>query len=92
VHNALAVAPIQVVSLHGACHLLSDAIIVKTSQSEVAWIAGVGESQGLGAALGRRFAQDGYTVVLTGRHAGRVQLSLPKSSIRAPAPGLLPAT
>ena len=65
--------PIQVVSLHGACHLLSDAIIVKTSQSEVAWIAGVGESQGLGAALGRRFAQDGYTVVLTGRHAERVQ-------------------
>lgn len=39
----------------------------------VAWIAGVGASAGLGAALGRRFAREGYTVVLTGRTAQRVE-------------------
>jgi NAD(P)-dependent dehydrogenase (short-subunit alcohol dehydrogenase family) len=39
----------------------------------VAWIAGVGASAGLGAALGRRFAREGYAVVLTGRTAQRVE-------------------
>ncbi|WP_069261303.1 SDR family NAD(P)-dependent oxidoreductase [Paraburkholderia nodosa] len=41
--------------------------------ASVAWIAGVGASAGLGAALGRHFARAGYTVVLTGRTAPRVE-------------------
>ncbi|HTB27316.1 MAG TPA: SDR family NAD(P)-dependent oxidoreductase [Steroidobacteraceae bacterium] len=41
-------------------------------QSDVAWIAGVGASAGLGAALGRRFAKEGLIAVLTGRNAERV--------------------
>lgn len=43
------------------------------SSQSVARIAGVGASAGLGAALGRRFAREGYTVVLTGRTAHRVE-------------------
>jgi NAD(P)-dependent dehydrogenase (short-subunit alcohol dehydrogenase family) len=39
----------------------------------VAWIAGVGASGGLGAALARRFAAGGLLVAVTGRHAERVQ-------------------
>lgn len=39
----------------------------------VAWIAGVGASAGLGAALVRRFAGAGLTVAVTGRSAQRVQ-------------------
>jgi NAD(P)-dependent dehydrogenase (short-subunit alcohol dehydrogenase family) len=39
----------------------------------VAWIAGVGASAGLGAALARRFAAGGLLVAVTGRHAERVQ-------------------
>jgi NAD(P)-dependent dehydrogenase (short-subunit alcohol dehydrogenase family) len=39
----------------------------------LAWIAGVGASAGLGAALGRRFAREGYAVALTGRTATRVE-------------------
>ncbi|MGD0492813.1 MAG: SDR family NAD(P)-dependent oxidoreductase [Steroidobacteraceae bacterium] len=42
------------------------------SQPDVAWIAGVGPSAGLGAALGRRFAKEGYLAVLSGRNAERV--------------------
>jgi NAD(P)-dependent dehydrogenase (short-subunit alcohol dehydrogenase family) len=42
------------------------------SKAEVAWIAGVGPSAGLGAALARRFAKEGYIAVLTGRNAERV--------------------
>ena len=42
------------------------------SQPNVAWIAGVGPSAGLGAALGRRFAKEGYLAVLSGRNAERV--------------------
>jgi NAD(P)-dependent dehydrogenase (short-subunit alcohol dehydrogenase family) len=41
--------------------------------TSVAWIAGLGASAGLGAALGRCFAREGYTVVLTGRTAQRVE-------------------
>jgi NAD(P)-dependent dehydrogenase (short-subunit alcohol dehydrogenase family) len=44
----------------------------KVSETQVAWIAGVGASAGLGAALGRRFAQAGLLTVLTGRNAQRV--------------------
>jgi NAD(P)-dependent dehydrogenase (short-subunit alcohol dehydrogenase family) len=39
----------------------------------VAWVAGVGASAGLGAALGRRFAKAGLTVTLTGRNVERVR-------------------
>jgi NAD(P)-dependent dehydrogenase (short-subunit alcohol dehydrogenase family) len=39
----------------------------------VAWIAGVGASAGLGAALARRFAAGGLVVAVTGRHAVRLQ-------------------
>lgn len=41
-------------------------------RSSVAWIAGVGPTQGLGAALGRRFARTGRTVFLTGRTPERL--------------------
>lgn len=44
------------------------------SQSEpVAWIAGVGAVAGLGAALARRFAGEGYRVVVSGRSAHKLQ-------------------
>jgi len=39
----------------------------------VAWIAGVGASAGLGAAIARCFAKEGLTVALTGRSAERVR-------------------
>jgi NAD(P)-dependent dehydrogenase (short-subunit alcohol dehydrogenase family) len=42
-------------------------------QSPVVWIAGVGASAGLGAAVARRFAIGGFTVALTGRTTERVQ-------------------
>jgi NAD(P)-dependent dehydrogenase (short-subunit alcohol dehydrogenase family) len=45
----------------------------KVPETQVAWIAGVGASAGLGAALGRRFAQAGLLSVLTGRNAQRVR-------------------
>jgi NAD(P)-dependent dehydrogenase (short-subunit alcohol dehydrogenase family) len=41
--------------------------------ANVAWIAGVGASAGLGAALARRFAKGGLIVALTGRNSERVQ-------------------
>jgi NAD(P)-dependent dehydrogenase (short-subunit alcohol dehydrogenase family) len=40
--------------------------------SEVVWIAGVGSSAGLGAALARRFAKAGLTVAITARNADRL--------------------
>jgi len=44
------------------------------SQSKpVAWIAGVGAVAGLGAALARRFAQEGYRVAVSGRSAHKLQ-------------------
>jgi NAD(P)-dependent dehydrogenase (short-subunit alcohol dehydrogenase family) len=38
----------------------------------VAWVAGVGASDGLGAALARRFAKAGLRAVVTGRNADRL--------------------
>lgn len=35
--------------------------------NELVWVSGVGASQGLGAALARRFARAGYTALVTGR-------------------------
>lgn len=43
------------------------------NQQSVAWIVGVGASAGLGAALARRFARAGLTVVLTGRNEERLR-------------------
>ena len=40
---------------------------------ELAWIAGLGASAGLGAALARRFAREGLLAVLTGRSAERLR-------------------
>ncbi|QNK67322.1 SDR family NAD(P)-dependent oxidoreductase [Variovorax sp. PAMC26660] len=44
-----------------------------SSPSPVAWIAGVGASAGLGAALARRFADEGFIVALTGRTQAQLQ-------------------
>ncbi|HYS68111.1 MAG TPA: SDR family NAD(P)-dependent oxidoreductase [Paraburkholderia sp.] len=38
----------------------------------LAWIAGVGASAGLGAALARRFAREGFSVAVTGRSRERL--------------------
>jgi NAD(P)-dependent dehydrogenase (short-subunit alcohol dehydrogenase family) len=46
---------------------------VTTPLPALAWIAGVGASAGLGAALARRFAAGGLAVAVTGRHAVRLQ-------------------
>jgi NAD(P)-dependent dehydrogenase (short-subunit alcohol dehydrogenase family) len=40
--------------------------------ADVAWIAGVGASAGLGAALARRFARGGLTVAITSRKEARL--------------------
>jgi NAD(P)-dependent dehydrogenase (short-subunit alcohol dehydrogenase family) len=39
----------------------------------VAWIAGVGASAGMGAAVARRFAREGFAVAVTGRTAERLE-------------------
>jgi NAD(P)-dependent dehydrogenase (short-subunit alcohol dehydrogenase family) len=39
----------------------------------LAWVVGVGPSNGLGAALARRFARAGLTAVITGRNEARLQ-------------------
>jgi NAD(P)-dependent dehydrogenase (short-subunit alcohol dehydrogenase family) len=43
------------------------------SSRNVAWVAGVGASAGLGAALARRFARGGLTAVVTGRNEPRLR-------------------
>jgi NAD(P)-dependent dehydrogenase (short-subunit alcohol dehydrogenase family) len=48
-------------------------MMAKENHVSVAWVVGVGASAGLGAALARRFALGGSTVVLTGRNESRLQ-------------------
>jgi NAD(P)-dependent dehydrogenase (short-subunit alcohol dehydrogenase family) len=43
------------------------------AKAGVAWVAGVGASAGLGAAVARRFASAGSSVVVTGRNAERLE-------------------
>ena len=43
------------------------------SLPSVAWVVGVGPSNGLGAALARRFARGGSTAVVTGRNNARIE-------------------
>jgi len=43
------------------------------SSDSLAWIVGVGPERGLGAALARRFASGGMTVVMTGRTKERLE-------------------
>jgi NAD(P)-dependent dehydrogenase (short-subunit alcohol dehydrogenase family) len=42
---------------------------------QIAWIAGVGASAGLGAAIARRFASGGLTVAVTGRTESRLEIA-----------------
>jgi NAD(P)-dependent dehydrogenase (short-subunit alcohol dehydrogenase family) len=44
-----------------------------TAQDAIAWIAGVGPSAGLGAAIARRFTREGFLTVITGRNAERLR-------------------
>jgi NAD(P)-dependent dehydrogenase (short-subunit alcohol dehydrogenase family) len=44
----------------------------KDEPTRLAWVAGVGASAGLGAALARRFARGGLTVIVTGRSPERL--------------------
>ena len=44
----------------------------KKQTSTIAWVAGVGVREGLGAALARRFARQGHQVVVTGRTQERL--------------------
>ena len=46
--------------------------MTKRESNGGAWIAGVGAKAGLGAALARRFARDGYTVAVTARNSERL--------------------
>jgi NAD(P)-dependent dehydrogenase (short-subunit alcohol dehydrogenase family) len=45
----------------------------QTPGKEIAWVAGVGESAGLGAAVARRFAREGLTVAVSGRTVQRIE-------------------
>jgi NAD(P)-dependent dehydrogenase (short-subunit alcohol dehydrogenase family) len=57
-----------------AANIASDTpTIDRGSAADVAWIAGVGASAGLGAAIARRFARAGLTIAVTGRNADRLQ-------------------
>ncbi|MFM0739635.1 SDR family NAD(P)-dependent oxidoreductase [Paraburkholderia xenovorans] len=51
---------------------MTEAVSNKESGARLAWIAGVGASAGLGAALARRFASEGFSVAVTGRSRERL--------------------
>ena len=51
---------------------MADAVGQGDAHKRVAWIAGVGASAGLGAALARRFARQGFSVAVTGRSRERL--------------------
>jgi NAD(P)-dependent dehydrogenase (short-subunit alcohol dehydrogenase family) len=44
-----------------------------TARDQIVWVAGVGARAGLGGALARRFAKAGFTAVVTGRSAERLE-------------------
>lgn len=50
----------------------SDSSSSQTKPHAIAWIAGVGPSAGLGAAIARRFAREGFLSVITGRNVERL--------------------
>jgi NADP-dependent 3-hydroxy acid dehydrogenase YdfG len=47
---------------------------VSAEKPKLVWVAGVGASLGLGAALARRFAKAGFSAVVTGRNATRLEV------------------
>lgn len=51
---------------------MTEAIRTNETTSRLAWIAGVGASAGLGAALARRFAREGLYVAVSGRSRERL--------------------
>jgi NAD(P)-dependent dehydrogenase (short-subunit alcohol dehydrogenase family) len=51
---------------------MTEPLELKHDSTRLAWIAGVGASAGLGAALARRFAREGFTVGVTGRSRERL--------------------
>jgi NAD(P)-dependent dehydrogenase (short-subunit alcohol dehydrogenase family) len=48
-------------------------VTATTQNSGVVWVAGVGASAGLGAAVARRFARAGLSAVVTGRNSERLE-------------------
>ena len=52
---------------------MTEAVEQGQKGTRLAWIAGVGASAGLGAALARRFAREGLTVAVTGRSRERLE-------------------
>lgn len=52
---------------------MTEAVGKNQQHARLAWIAGVGASAGLGAALARRFAHEGLNVAVTGRSRERLE-------------------
>lgn len=52
---------------------MTDAVKKAQANARLAWIAGVGASAGLGAALARRFAREDVSVAVTGRSRERLE-------------------
>lgn len=52
---------------------MSDAQAIPSAQAASVLVVGVGSSRGLGAAIARRFAKDGYAVALAGRNEAKLQ-------------------
>ena len=73
VRNASLARRVRGVSLRAPMNTPSTTMSARASTRSVAWIAGVGASGGLGAALARRFALGGLSVALTGRTLERLE-------------------